>query len=162
MEVAIIFAVIVAAVFAGAFVSGRRFGALSLGLAAGSILSGFWAADLAVPLRGVGLSTEWLPAEVLATIILLIAPAAILLFSGPKYTKKFGRVVSALAIGVLTAAFLVKPLGGLMTLEGMALEVYKALAESWQYVVGAGLIIGVFDLFMLHNTRALKIDKKKH
>ena len=159
MEVMIVFAAIVVLVFVGAFLSGRRFGALALGLAAGSILSGFWASGLAFPLEGVGLNMSWLPAEVLATIILLIAPAAILLFSGPKYTKKFSRVVSALAIGVLTAAFLVKPLGGLMTLDGTALEVYKVFAEYWQYVVGVGLIFGVLDLFMLHGTKLSK-DKK--
>lgn len=162
MEVIIVFAIIVIAVFVGAFLSGRRFGALSLGLAAGSILSGFWAVDLAVPLMALGFSDEWLPPEVVATVTLLLAPAIILLLSGPKYTKKVSRVLSALAIGVLTAAFLVKPLGGLMTLDGAALEVYGILADYWQYVVGVGLILGVFDLFMLHSTRSLKNDKKKH
>lgn len=160
MEVILIFLAIVLAVFVGAFVSGRRFGVLSLGLAAGSILSGFWATGLAVPLEAFGIGGARLPAEVLATIILLVTPAAILLFSGPKHNKRFGRVVSALAMGVLTAAFLVKPLGGLMSLDGVALDVYRTLAEYWQYVVGVGLIIGVFDLFMLHTQNPLKADKK--
>lgn len=162
MEVVIVFTVIVAAVFAGAFVSGRRFGALALSLAAGSILSGFWADGLAIVLSGVGWSSDRLPAEVIATIVLLLAPAIILLFNGPKYTKKAHRTVSALAIGVLTAAFLVRPLGGLMSLEGAALDVYKALAEYWQFVVGAGLVMGVIDLFTLHTAIGGKIDKKKH
>ena len=160
MEVIVMFTAIVLTVFVGAFVSGRRFGVLSLGLAAGSILSGFWATGLAVPFEAFGVGGGKLPSEVVATVVLLVAPAAILLFSGPKYSRKFGRVVSALAIGVLTAAFLVKPLGGLMSLSGGALEAYRFLADYWQYVVGVGLILGVLDLFMLHTKNPLKSGKK--
>ena len=83
MEVIVMFVAIVLAVFVGAFVSGRRFGVLSLSLAAGSILSGFWATGLAVLVEAFGVGGGKLPPEVVATVVLLVAPAVILLFSGP-------------------------------------------------------------------------------
>ena len=47
-----------------------------------------------------------------------------------------------------------------MLLEGQALAVYDWLAAMWQYVVTVGLVLGIIDLFLLHNLR--KSEPKKH
>ena len=158
MEVILLFGGVVAVVFAGAFVTSRRFGVLALGLAAGSVSAGLWADWLARFLSGFGLSLPWLPIGVLATVILLLAPVLALLFSGPKYHGRYDRIASALAIGLLTAAFLVQPLGKFLILKGDALAVYQWLSGVWQYVVTAGLTLGVIDLFLSHS----KNSSKKH
>lgn len=161
MSIAVLFAGIVVVVFVGAFLSSRRFGTLALSLAAGSILSGMWSSWLADLLSGYDIGFAWMPPGVLATGLLLLLPLMILLMSGPKYSGKSGRIFSSLAIGVLTAAFLVVPLGQYMSLEGDMLAVYRWLSGHWQYVVTAGLVFGVLDLVMLHGKKPV-VSGKKH
>ena len=161
MEVALLFGGIIAAVFVGAFVTARRFGVLALGLAAGSVIAGLWADVLVSQFPEIGDAVAvWVPAGVIATVALLVAPVLLLLVSGPRYFGKLDRVLSSMAIGLLTAAFLVRPLGKYMLLEGQAFVVYGWMEGVWPYVVTAGLVLGVIDLFLLHNSR--KIEPKKH
>lgn len=157
MEVVVLFGGIVVVVFVGAFLSARRFGVLALGLAAGSVLAGLWAEVLAG--RFVQFSEVQsipMPAGVIASVALLVAPTLLLLLSGPRYRGRWDRVLSAVMVGVLTAAFLVEPLGKYMLLEGQALGVYRWLEGAWQYVVTVGLVLGVIDLFFLHNSSKSK------
>lgn len=150
----ILFSSVVAAVSIISFFCARRFGALALSLAAGSVLSSLWADWLARQLSSLGLGLSWLPIGALATIILLLAPMLVLLFSGPKSRGRYDRIVSALAIGLLTAAFLVQPLGKFLALKGDALAAYQWLAGAWQYVVTVGLVLGVIDLFLSHGKKS--------
>lgn len=161
MSIAVLFLGIVVVVFIGTFLSSRRFGALALSLAAGSVLSDVWSPWLADLLSKYGVGFAWMPSGVLATGLLLLLPLIILLMSGPKYSGKSGRIFSSLAVGVLTAAFLVVPLGQYMTLEGETLAVYQWLSSHWQYVVTAGLVFGVLDLVMLHGKKSA-VSSKKH
>ncbi|PID33253.1 hypothetical protein CR969_01705 [Candidatus Saccharibacteria bacterium] len=160
MSVVILFAIILAVVFVIAFVSSRRFGPLALALAAGSMLAEFWTEWLSIVIGGLGVSFPGLSDKVIATIILLLSPLFLLLLGGPKYYGKHEKVISALAIAILTSALLVRPLGMYMTLDGDALAVYKTLSDWWQYVVTVGLLLGLFDLFLLHNAKLPK--PKKH
>ncbi len=160
MEVVLLFGSVVGIVFAGTFLSRRRFGVLSLSLAAGSVLAAVWAERLTVELERLGLGIDWLPVGVVATIILLLLPMTLLLLSGPKHQSGWARFMAALGAGILTAAFLVQPLGKYMVLQGQALEIYKLLVESWHYVVTAGLVAGVMDLILVSSPK--KNDTKKH
>lgn len=153
MDVVLIFGAILVVVFVATFISARRFGPLALALAAGALLSGLWADWLAEQLDGFGIGLPWLPVGVLAAIILILLPLVVLLLSGPRYYNRLERFLSALSIGVMTAAFLVEPLGEFMTLEGDALTVYEYLVDSWHYVVTIGLILGVIDLFLIHTSK---------
>lgn len=161
MEPVIIFLAVIFVAFVGAYLSSRRFGVLALSLATGSVLSGLWAVPFADWLTHMGISLTWLPNGVIASIVLLLLPLFILLTSGPKYFGKYERIAGALMIGVLAAAFLVQPLGRFLVLEGDALAVYRWLAGVWQYIVTIGLVAGVFDLFLFHNSKASKADKKR-
>lgn len=160
MSVAILFGVIVAVIFAAAFVSSRRFGPLALALAAGFLLAEWWSNWLGSILDGFGMELDWLPNGVIAILLLLLAPLFALLASGPKYQKKHMKIVSAAGIAFLTAALLVMPLGKFMSLDGQALELYKMFAGAWRYIATAGLVLGVVDLFLAHTASGR--SSKKH
>ena len=160
MSVAILFGVIVAVIFAAAFVSSRRFGPLALALAAGFLLAEWWSNWLGSILDGFGMELDWLPNGVIAVLLLLLAPLFALLASGPKYQKKHMKIVSAAGIAFLAAALLVTPLGKFMSLDGQALALYKMFAGAWRYIATTGLVLGVVDLFLAHTASAR--TSKKH
>ena len=160
MSVAILFGVIVAVIFAAAFMSSRRFGPLALALAAGFLLAEWWSNWLGSILDGFGMELDWLPNGVIAVLLLLLAPLFALLASGPKYQKKHMKIVSAAGIAFLAAALLVMPLGKFMSLDGQALELYKMFAGAWRYIATTGLVLGVVDLFLAHTAKSGSGSKK--
>ncbi len=160
MDVVVIFSVIVLVAFIGAFVSARRFGVLAMGLVAGSVLSSMWSSWLAEEAKRLGDLNIGIPVEVVAMIFLLIAPLIILLLNGPRYYGKLDRILSAVATGLLVGALLVKPLGKFMNLTGQALDVYSWLADAQAYIVTAGIIFGIIDLFLIHSSK--RPSPKKH
>lgn len=150
MSIIILFGAILVAVFIIAFVSSRRFGPLALSLAAGFLLSEWWASWLTGLLDGLKLAVSWLPNGVIAALILTLIPLFALLLGGPRYQRKREKIISAVAIAFLTAALLVVPLGKYVSLDGQAMELYKVFANSWRYIATAGLVFGLVDLFLLH------------
>lgn len=150
MSVIILFGAILAIVFTIAFVSSRRFGPLALALAAGFLLSEWWASWLTGLLDGLKLAVSWLPNGVIAALTLTLIPLFTLLLGGPRYQRKHEKIISAVAIAFLTASLLVVPLGKYVSLDGQALDLYKVFANNWRYVATLGLVCGVIDLFMLH------------
>lgn len=157
MEISLLFGLIVVAVSLCAFLSARRFGVLALGLAAGFVLAELWTDWLAGLIAH--LDVLWLPHGVVATIILLLAPLGLLLIGGPRYKGRIDRLLAALMVGLLASVFLVKPMGRFMTLDGEALRIYSWLLSYWPYVVTAGLVLGVVDIFLMN---ASKKDSAKH
>lgn len=160
MDVVVLFLAIVFVVAAGAFLSGRRFGILAVGLAVGSVLSELWASELAKLVASFGVATPLLPVGVWSAVGLLLLPVVLLLMSGPRQQNKMWRLASAVGVGLLAAAFLVVPLGRFMTLEGDVLQVYQILKSYWTYVVTIGLVIGVADVFMTHSGGHTHTPKK--
>jgi membrane protein len=150
MSIIILFGAILAIVFTIAFVSSRRFGPLALSLAAGFLLSEWWASWLTGLLDGLKLAVNWLPNGVIAALTLTLIPLFTLLLGGPRYQRKHEKIISAVAIAFLTASLLVVPLGKYVSLDGQALDLYKIFANNWRYVATLGLVCGVIDLFMLH------------
>lgn len=150
MSVIILFGAILAIVFTIAFVSSRRFGPLALSLAAGFLLSEWWASWLTGLLDGLKLAVSWLPNGVIAALTLTLIPLFALLLGGPRYQCKHEKIISAVVIAFLTASLLVVPLGKYVSLDGQALDLYKIFANNWRYIATLGLVCGVIDLFMLH------------
>lgn len=150
MSIIILFGAILAIVFTIAFVSSRRFGPLALSLAAGFLLSEWWASWLTGLLDGLKLAVSWLPNGVIAALTLTLIPLFTLLLGGPRYQRKHEKIISAVAIAFLTASLLVVPLGKYVSLDGQALDLYKIFANNWRYIATLGLVCGVIDLFMLH------------
>ena len=150
MSIIILFGAILAIVFTIAFVSSCRFGPLALSLAAGFLLSEWWASWLTGLLDGLKLAVSWLPNGVIAALTLTLIPLFALLLGGPRYQRKHEKIISAVAIAFLTASLLVVPLGKYISMDGQALDLYKIFANNWRYIATLGLVCGVIDLFMLH------------
>src|ERR1700738_1924946 len=89
------------ALFAMAYITKRRFGALGLALTAGSVLSAHATPMLTSFLLQHGITTAQLPLDSVGAVGLTIAPAAALLFVGPTYKKMVLRVLGAAGFALL-------------------------------------------------------------
>jgi hypothetical protein len=161
MEVVIVFSIIAICLFVAAFITRRRFGLLGLALAAGSILSAIWAREAGYIASIFGVrQTAFSTAVILALMILL--PAVVLLFHGTTYKKMIGRLVGASLFTALAFAFLIVPLGRILTLSGMGADVYDAIYAQRSNIIGIGLIIAVVDLFLTKPAPNFPEKRHKH
>lgn len=159
MNVAIVFAVVIALLFALAFVTKRRFGVLGLALAAGSMLSELWADKLTPLVRDAGLIVQNPPLITVVSVVLVLLPAVFLLFSGPSYSGSSRRALGAFLFAALAFALLIEPLGSALVLQGEGKTIYDFFAENRVYIVTLGLVIAVFDLLGVNSKRSHKPDK---
>ena len=162
MSMVLLFGGVAVVVTALAFVLNRRFGVLALALAAGALLAELWAEWLAGVISGLGVSSvAGLPNGVVATIILTVGPLVLLLITGPKGHGKLLRLISAVLVGVLAAAVLVRPLGKFMTLDAEAMKTYKLLSDWWYYAATVGLVVGLVDMSVPLKAKAPAAKKTK-
>lgn len=162
MSVVLLFGGVAVAVTALAFVLNRRFGVLALALAAGTLLAELWSEWLAGVIGGLGVSNvAGLLDGVVATIILTVGPLVVLLITGPKGPGKLLRLISAVLVGVLAAAMLVRPLGKFMTLDAEAMKTYKLLSDWWRYAATVGLVAGLLDMSLPLRAKAPAAKKTK-
>ena len=162
MTVLIVFIVLAALLFAGAFISKRRFGLLGLALAAGATLSTIWSYDAGLLVSSTGLIPEgpFTNAVTLAVIVLL--PAILLLFHGYSYKNTLSRVIGSLLFTLLALAFLVEPIGFALPLEGVGADVYGWIVEYKELIISVGIVVAVVDLFFTKPAAlAEKSSKKK-
>ncbi len=142
--------IIALVLFVVVYFSKRRYGLLSLALIAGSIISASWTAYLTVMLQIQGLQLTSPPLSVVVGLALIVLPVFFLLFVGPKYRKKWQRIVGSLlfaALGTLLAAgAIAREAPQLMTdsqIGTIATQTYALII-----VVSVGLAIG--DTVMAH------------
>ena len=154
MSVVVVFTVLIVALFATAFITKRRFGVLGLALAAGSVISSYWANDVTVIVRQSGVDFVLLP----VAIVLILLPAVLLLLRGPAYKEQTGRIIGSLAFAALALAFMVEPLGSTLILTGWERDVYDFFVENRIYIITAGIGFALLDLI---GTKAHKHPKEK-
>lgn len=159
MNVAIVFFIVIAILFGLAYLTKRRFGVLGLALAAGSMLSELWAAQLTPLVRDAGLVVQNPPLITVVSVVLVLLPAVVLLFSGPSYHETGKRVIGALLFASLAFALLIEPLGSALVLQNEGRTVYEFFSTNQVYIVTVGLIIAVLDLLSTHTSRAHKHSK---
>ena len=139
----VIIAILLIALFALALITGRRFGILGLGIAAGTLL----ATQTLVPLETIfQLLQEFLggisPTQA-ATILLLLAPSIILMFAnGPKYGSLKGRIFGSL-LYVVMAAFAILPF--VMSLMEIPNEVKNVIMTSHTIALVIGVVVAIID-----------------
>jgi hypothetical protein len=153
MNVALVFIIVIALLFALAYFTKRRFGVLGLALAAGSMLSGLWAEKLTPIVANAGLVVENPPLITVVSVALVLLPAIFLLFSGPSYHQMPMRLISAVLFAALAFALLIEPLGSALVLQDQGKEVYDFMSDNRVYIVTAGLILAVLDLLATHTGR---------
>lgn len=159
MNVAIVFFIVLLLLFALAYVTKRRFGVLGLALAAGSMLSELWAAQLTPLVREAGLVVQNPPLITVVSVALVLLPAVFLLFSGPSYQGTGRRVIGAFLFAALAFALLVEPLGSALVLQGEGRAMYEFFSDNRVYIVTVGLVIAIIDLLGAHTSRAHKTSK---
>lgn len=159
MNVAIVFFVVISLLFALAYVTKRRFGVLGLALAAGSMISELWAAQLTPLVRDVGLVVQNPPLITVVSVTLVLLPAIVLLFSGPSYHDTSKRIIGALLFASLAFALLIEPLGSALVLQNEGRAVYEFFSSNQVYIVTIGLVIAIFDLLSTHTSKAHKPSK---
>lgn len=147
------------ALFAVAFISKRRFGIIGLALSAGLVLSQVWSyeAILIASIFGFG-SGESGPSMIKILVILL--PSLILMLHGGKCKTSIGRFVGALAFTVLAVAFIIEPLGYILSLNGSMADAYMRFVNQKNLIIGAGTILAVIDVFMIKYGNKLPIKRR--
>ena len=159
MNVAIVFGIVLLLLFGLAYFTKRRFGVLGLALAAGSMLSELWAAQLTPVVRDAGLIVQNPPLITIVSVVLVLLPSVFLLFSGPSYHDTTKRVIGAFLFAALAFALLIEPLGSALVLQDQGRSVYEFFSNNQVFIVTAGLIIAVFDLLGTHTSRGHKPSK---
>lgn len=145
--------------FAAAFFSKRRFGILGLALAAGALISANWTSTVTPLLEQQGVVLLSPPLSAVVATVLTVLPAALLMFSGPKYSDTFSRIAGSVAFAVLAVAFLIEPLAFGLHVDSTASKALDFMQEAQSIVVVSGLIAAVTDV-MLYKPPKDK-DKKK-
>ena len=161
MTVVIVFGVIALALFAGAYISRRRFGLLGLALTAGATLTGIWSYDAGLLVASTGLIPDAAVANAVTLSLIVLTPPILLLFHGYSYKGGVGRLIGAFLFTALALAFLVEPIGYALPLEGAGVDAYTALVEYKDVIISVGVILAIVDLF-LTKPAALTERKRKH
>ncbi|MEI7917770.1 MAG: hypothetical protein WCH58_00075 [Candidatus Saccharibacteria bacterium] len=158
MDVILIFIALAVALFAASFIHKRRFGLLGLALSAGSLLSVIWGYNAGLIASGLGAPSGAVTTAIVLSIIVLL-PAAVLLFHGYVYHSLIGRVIGASLFTILALAFLIEPLSHALMPQGVGADAYNWLVDNRNYIIGFGLIAAVVDLFL---TKPAHSSDKRH
>jgi len=149
-----IFSGILAVLFVLAFVTRRRFGVLGLALAAGAMLGSLWVGPLTPIIAGAGVKLVAPPLHSVVLAGLIVAPAVLLLFSGPTYKGKYQRIIGAAAFAVLAAALLLEPLGAALVIEGPGKQAYELFAQYRTIIITVCLGLALGDILMAKTPKA--------
>ncbi|MGV9001499.1 MAG: hypothetical protein ACOH18_00880 [Candidatus Saccharimonadaceae bacterium] len=158
----IVFAGIALVLFAGAFISKRRFGLLGLALTAGATLSTIWSYDAGLVISSTGVFPEGAITQAVTQSLVVLLPAILLLFHGYSYKNIVSRVVGSLLFTVLALAFLVEPISYALVLDGTGAVVYSNIRHYKDLIISIGVIVSIIDLFFTKPAHLAEKDKKKH
>lgn len=148
--------------FAGAFISRRRFGLLGLALTAGATVSTIWDYTAGLMVSGTGLVPEGPITQAVTLSLIVLLPAILLLFHGYAYKNSIGRLFGSFCFTILALAFLVEPIGYALPLEGVGATVYNQFVEYKDLIISGGVILAVVDIFFTKPAAAVEKAGKKH
>ncbi|MBH1980355.1 hypothetical protein I8H83_02695 [Candidatus Saccharibacteria bacterium] len=162
MEVAIIIGVAAFMLFALAYVTKRRFGVLGLALAAGYVLSRLWEQDIPLLVDRIGVEFVAVSSVTVMTLLVILLPSIALLFGGPTYKTKRGRLVGSALYAVLAVVFSLGALEYSLVLMGQGREVFEFLLANQQYILTIALAGAVVDIMHARSSSGggEKHDKK--
>lgn len=145
----IVISVLLVVLFAAAFFSKRRFGALGLALCAGALLSKSWASTLTPMLERYGFVIDMPPLSVIVTVGLVLLPAIILLFSGPSYKTTAGQIGGAAAFAVFAFVLVMDPLGSAISFDGITYNIYKVVTDYSTIIIAAAIGLAIGDMLVV-------------
>ena len=158
----IILLVLAVALFALAFFTRRRFGVLGLALTAGVVLSEQATGEVATFLQLGDFPVEPLTYKSAAVIVLLLAPALLLLFSGPRYNDQRAAAFGGVAFAVFGTVLLLAPLSMSLPLASTSIApLLTQIALNTPLIIATSVILAVIDTMHAHAKKP--VDKKgKH
>ena len=162
MVVILILIGLLVALFAGSFLSKRRFGMLGMGLAAGAIISPIWGDTAGYVISASGLVQEGPLVNAIAVSVLILVPAVLFMFHGYTYKHIFGRIIGSLSFMLLAAAFLVEPVGAAFVLSGPAADAYSWFVMYHELIISAGVSFAVADLLLARPVHKEEKGRHKH
>jgi hypothetical protein len=148
MVLMIIFAAILALLFALAYSTKRRFGMLGLALCAGALLSMSWTGSLTPFLQAQGIDFTSPPLEAVVAATLTILPALFVLMKGPTYKKPLPQLVSAIGFTLFALILLLKPLGPSLPLPSSQQGLYTAIVGFSNASIVIGVLIALGDIVL--------------
>ncbi|HET6622697.1 MAG TPA: hypothetical protein VFG56_02065 [Candidatus Saccharimonadales bacterium] len=152
---------VAALLFVISFVTKRRFGVLGLGLAAGVIIASQFSLWMTHLFNTQAFSFDPFSDHDMAMIILVLAPAVILLAGGPRYQSHKGALLGSAAFVVLAFVLLIEPLSGNTGwLQQNIPDIVKFFSTNQGLIAAFGVILAIGDMFLSHNPH-LKLPKKK-
>lgn len=160
----VIIGIILVTLFSIAFFTRRRFGVLGLALAAGTVLSQYASGYVGNFLKNSGLAFGLIDYGVVASIVLIVSPALLLLAGGPTYRDKKAAIVGATGFALLGMFFVIGPLSTVVpTYDPLVRDTLVVMAALQNYVIIAALVFALIDTFMIHGTIGRRYHKdKKH
>lgn len=142
------------------FFVGRRYGVMALALAAGALMSSLWVSDLTPLVAKAGVIVVQPPLEVIVAAGLTLIPALLVLFSGPTYHAKGGRLVGSLFFGALAVLLLLEPIQSGVVVDGMSRPIVAALTSYKPVGVTFLLVLAVVDIWVTRTPKPLAHDAK--
>lgn len=153
MSFLVIFLMVIGVLFATSFLTKRRFGVLGLALAAGAMLSTLWVGNLTPIIASAGFVIVKPPLESLVSAGLILAPALLLLSSGPTYKTMRQRVIGAAAFAILATSLLLEPLGSALVIDSVGKPVYEFFVKYHAVIVTVALVLALLDLLVTKTPR---------
>lgn len=154
--------VLAVVLFAIAYVTKRRFGVLGLGLTAGLVLSREVSKEVAGFLQYLDMPVGSLPFPVAASVLLILAPALLMLISGPKYSDHRLVLVGSAAFAVFAVVLLMGPLAPILVQSERSLQpLLTNIAQNSSLIIAVGVGAAVLDTMYAHGKKPLG-KKSKH
>lgn len=153
MNFLIIVGIFFGVLFGMAFLTKRRLGILAPVLAAGALLSTLWVGDLTPLVQRAGIVLLQPPLESVIAAVSLLAPALLVLISGPTYRTMRSRMVGAFLFALLAIFLLLDIFQSSLVIDGVGQTVFDWLSE-WK-------TLGVTAILMLAVLEALSIRTPK-
>lgn len=153
MSFLVIFLMVIGVLFATSFLTKRRFGVLGLALAAGAMLSTLWVGNLTPIIASAGFVIVKPPLESLVSAGLILAPALLLLSSGPTYKTMRQRIIGAAAFAILATSLLLEPLGSALVIDSVGKPVYEFFVKYHAVIVTVALVLALLDLLVTKTPR---------
>lgn len=148
MSFLIVLGLILAALFMLIFSSKKQAGVLVLALIAGASVSRLWSDSLTAFAQSTELSLPLPLLSALASALLILMPALLLLGAASTYRKKWQQLTGAAAFALLAGVLLIQPLGSFLVVEGFGRMVFAVFSDNRTYIVTAAIIFAVVDILL--------------
>lgn len=153
MSFIVVIGILAATFFGLSFITKRRFGSLGLALAGGSVLANLWTTEAARLVSSAGIQLIAPPTESVVAIILVVAPALILIVRGPIYRSPRIRLFGSALFALMAISLILDPLQMALVIDGSGRGVYDFLYKYRNVFITLGVMMAVVDVFFTKTSK---------